>query len=419
MVLSRVRPTDDEEFDRAAFAKTEAEFTKGSIIGPYESFSDLPRGRKRSLPRFPIRERHGGATEYSIRLIDDCRISFANDESATTAAHRPVDLDAWCCLIRAVGIKWRAKLAGYTSDFKSAYRQVPSCPLQALEFIVVFWDPTRKAHGYGVAACQLFGSGNSPLDFCRYSDWVCSVLSCLFAVPADHCVDDVLVVEREATAFSGYSSWRKFAVLCGWDIPDEKSPPPSVRFRTLGAITDLSEFPRGALYLRVAEDRVASIASELTNVLAAGFLRPALAGKLFGKLTFMAAQYYGRLGKAMLRAFSRRQHDPKHIALSPQLRAACAFWLQQLPTLRPREIPLDLSNAPVAVSYSDGEGADGGVGIGLWLPGRRTLAGYLPTPEPIRKLWARAKTAEADFLDIFEVEAIGPALVLHNWGRSM
>ena len=32
LVISRVRPTDDDEFDRAAFAKTEAEFAKGTLI---------------------------------------------------------------------------------------------------------------------------------------------------------------------------------------------------------------------------------------------------------------------------------------------------------------------------------------------------------------------------------------------------
>ena len=71
------------------------------------------------------------------------------------------------------------------------------------------------------------------------------------------------------------------------------------------------------------------------------------------------------------------------------------------------------------MSYSDGEGADGGVGIALWVPGRRTLAGYLPVPDPVRRLWARAKKAEAKYLDIFEVEAVGPALVLANWGHSI
>ena len=184
-------------------------------------------------------------------------------------------------------------------------------------------------------------------------------------------------------------------------------------------MTDLSDFPHGALCLRVAEERVQHIAADLKAVLAAGFLKPALAGKLFGKLTFMASQFYGRLGKALLRAFSRRQHDKRHISINPQLRAACVYWLRCLPTLRPREIPLDLSALPVAVSYSDGEGVDGGIGVALWLPGRRARAGYIRTRIAVRELYARARRAEAEIFDIFEVEAVGPALALGNWGHDM
>ena len=184
-------------------------------------------------------------------------------------------------------------------------------------------------------------------------------------------------------------------------------------------MADLTDFPGGVIRLRASADRIYSISAELKAVLAAGFLRPALAGKIFGRLGFMASQFYGRLGKALLRSFARRQHDHAHVALNRQLTAACTFWVKRLPDIRPREIPLDLSGLPVAVSYSDGEGADGGVGIALWVPGRRTLAGYLPVPDPVRRLWARAKKAEAEYLDIFEVEAVGPALVLANWGHSI
>ena len=419
LVLSRVKSTGDLELDEAAHVKTMAEFEKGTMIGPFLDIASLPAGRRRFLPRFPIRERHGGAVDFSVRLIDDCRISGVNDESGTSSAHRPVDLDAWVCLIRAIGLKWISKLLGFTSDFKGAYRQVPSCPLQALEFIVVFWDAARKAQGYGIATCQLFGSGNSPLNFCRYPDWVCTVLSCLLAIPADHCVDDILSLERAISAYSGYSAWRAFARVCGWDVPDEKSPPPAACFRTLGAITDLTDFPGGVLRLRVSPERVEAISSDLKGILLSGFLKPAFAGKLFGKMSFMASQFYGRLGKALLRAFSRRQHDRGHVGLNPQLKAACLHWVQCLPTLRPREIPLDLSALPVAVSYSDGEGADAGIGVALWLPGQRARAGYLQAPIELRRLWARARKAEAEFLDIFEIEAVGPAIVLSNWGHDM
>jgi hypothetical protein len=88
-------------------------------------------------------------------------------------------------------------------------------------------------------------------------------------------------------------------------------------------------------------------------------------------------------------------------------------------SLRPREIPVDLSRRPVAISYSDGEGAGAGVGIGLWMPGARPIAGYIAVPEHVRRLWSRATPEDPEHYDIFEVEAIGPALILANWGDRL
>ena len=91
------------------------------------------------------------------------------------------------------------KLAGFPSDFKGAYRQVPACPLQAMDFIVATWDPVRNVPVFLVAVAQLFGSGNAPLNFTRYPDFCCRAIGALLAIAAVHCVDDVLVVEALKT----------------------------------------------------------------------------------------------------------------------------------------------------------------------------------------------------------------------------
>ena len=272
---------------------------------------------------------------------------------------------------------------------------------------------------YCIATCQLFGSGNPPFNFCRYPDWCCHVLSCFYAVLAVHCVDDILSVERAQSAFSGFRGWRDFAEFCGWDIPDSKSPPPAAVFNTLGAETDLSGFPDDPVLLRASKDRIEKLVVLLNDVVEAGFLKPALAGKLFGKLMFMSSQYYGRCGRALLRAFARRQHDLKHNALNPQLRASCLCWLSAIRTTRPREVPMDLASLPCAVSYSDGEGADAGVGIALWVPGRRAVAGYLQVPDSVRTVWQPKPRTPGDERDIYEIEAVGPLLVLSNWGHML
>ena len=145
-------------------------------------------------------------------------------------------------------------------------------------------------------------------------------------------------------------------------------------------------------------------------------LTPADAGKLFGKLGFASSQLFGRCGRALLRSYSRRQHETR-TNWNPQLEAATRFWLRNLGALRPREIPFRISDVPTIVSYSDGEGAHAGVGIAVWFPDGDCVGGYIRVPDEVRAIWSRSPDPTADPHDIMDIEAIGPALVLHNFGK--
>ena len=418
VVLERAKPSKDQEADKLSWDKSKAEFKSSTMLGPYYEFDEIPRthrGTPRLLNRFGILERHGGATEASVRNIDDAKARGHNDESANTATHRPADLDLLASISRRVAERFpNCPMAGFPSDFKSAYRQVTADPNQAQDFAVVSWDTDRNCRVFMLAVTQLFGSGNAPLNFTRFPEFCCRALAALFAIPAVHCVDDVIVIELASLIDLGFSSWRRFADLCGWDVPDSKSPPPTQLFRALGAMMDFESYPRGPICIRPAEDRVTELLDVLQRILTDRALAPALAGKIYGKLMFLSSQYFGRLGRALLRAFSRRQHELSRFALNPQIEAAVNFWIAHMRCLRPREIPVSLIDSPVFLSYSDGEGEGAGVGVALWCPDGSIVGGYIVVPQEARETWSRAATA-GDFYDIFEIEAIGPALVLHNF----
>ena len=120
-------------------------------------------------------------------------------------------------------------------------------------------------------------------------------MAALFAIPAVHCVDDVIVIELLSLISDGFTCWRRFADLCGWDVPDSQSPPPSRFFRAPGAMVDLSMHPHGPLVIRPAEDRMTELMGILEGIVINATLSPALAGKLYGKLMFLSSQYFGRL----------------------------------------------------------------------------------------------------------------------------
>ena len=73
-----------------------------------------------------------------------------------------------------------------------------------------------------------------------------------------------------------------------------------------------------------------------------------------------------------------------------------------------------MDDMPKLISYSDGEGESAGVGVALWFPCGRSIGGCLQLPAEVRQVWSRAATAGAEY-DIYEIEAVGPALILRNW----
>ena len=349
-VLSSVRSTGDKSADDLAWTKCQKEFDTGGLLGPWHSLDEIPFRFFRLLQRFVIHEQHGGQ-EATVRCIDNALLGGQNKFSATTAAHRPCDLDTWVAFCRLVGSRFEEPLSAITSDFKTAYRQVTSDPNQANLWVIAMWCAVTSSVVFGAAVSQLFGSGTAPLNFSRYPAWCTWAVSILYLLPMEQCVDDLLSVERVTTMLSGYHCWRSFADACGWDVPDEKSPKPQQYLRTLGAMTDLRTFPYGPISLESVSERVETTMKDLRGILESNRLSPGFSGKLYGRMQWASATVFGRFGRAMLRAFSRRQHEPGRFNLNPQIRAACEFWLRNLPNVRPREVPINPHLMPLAISY--------------------------------------------------------------------
>ena len=266
-----------------------------------------------------------------------------------------------------------------------------------------------------VASTQLFGGASAPVNFARYPSWCCGAVAVLAAIAMDHCVDDLLCVEPLCTIDAAYRFWRGFADLCGWDVPDAKSPPPSRLTRLLGAISDLRLTPMCAPCFRIAEDRAEKISRILKMVAKCNKLTPALAGNIWGQLGFSQTAMCGRFGRAMLRAFKRRQYERGRYGLNEQILATIRWWIDVLKCPPERPIYSDLERRPTVVSYSDGEGAMAQVGIAVWPGGGRDpIGGVIKVPQEIRDLWDWQQSL-ARHNDIYEVEAIGPLLLLFNW----
>ena len=416
-LLKKIGPSSDPALDEASWEKTSAEFKHGVLIGPFWSLAEVPLAAPRLVRRFPIWETHGGC-ERTCRNIDDMLEGGQNDACGTQWTHVPADLDAWAGLVRAVADLYPdSSLRGHTSDFAKAFRQQTADPQQAHWHVVATWCPDRCQPALGIAVAQLFGGKAAPVNFARIPSWCIYALAFFFSAAYIHCVDDMLSIEREETAYSGYWGWRHFAAFCGWDIPDKKSPPPLPTLRVLGAWCKLSPLPRSPAVLEILPERAQQLRAEVLQVLRDGRLLPGYAARLVGKLGFASTQLFGKYGRAKLRPFVRRQYESSMFGLNPQLRSALQWWAECLLHQFPREIPFRIADENVVVTYSDGEGSMAGIGVIIFsarLSGPE--AGMLKVPPELRLRWRQQE--ERDLLlgrDIFEVEAVGPLILLENW----
>jgi hypothetical protein len=106
------------------------------------------------------------------------------------------------------------------------------------------WNPILQCIVVGLAVSQIFGSRAAPLNFSRYPDWCCCMMARLFEAVIEQCIDDLICIERLATAASARMAWLNLAANCGWHIPLEKSPVASQLFRALGVFVNLKTAPR-------------------------------------------------------------------------------------------------------------------------------------------------------------------------------
>ena len=179
----------------------------------------------------------------------------------------------------------------------------------------------------------------------------------LAAIPFVQCVDDMLYAEHLASIQSGYTFWRRFADLYGWDVPDKKSPPPTELQRVLGACSDRTFTSISPPWLWMSDVRREKLFGILQSVLCHG-LAAALAGQVWGQLSFAQTNMAGRFGRAMLRPSKRRQYEPRRNNLNNRLWRATQWWLGVLEGPPARPIAVGAMDRPLVMSYSDGEGKD-------------------------------------------------------------
>ena len=124
------------------------------------------------------------------------------------------------------------------------------------------------------------------------------------------------------------------------------------------------------------DERAQKLRDVISQVLLDGFLTPAGASKLRGRLGFYSSLLMGRLGRGMMGPLIRRQYGTHATTLSPILKRNLLWWFNAIGSLPARSIPLRLSS-PVG-AHSDAQGF-GRIAARALLPEDITVSLHLPT----------------------------------------
>ena len=92
-IICSTKVSADGELGAEAYEKTKAEQEIGVLAGPYLNFEDILFDNVTLVPRHGNWEQHGGATEASVRCIDDMLVGEQNSTVGTVSTHRPTDPD--------------------------------------------------------------------------------------------------------------------------------------------------------------------------------------------------------------------------------------------------------------------------------------------------------------------------------------
>ena len=282
------------------------------------------------------------------------------------------------------------------------------------------WRPSTESVIFWIALSLLFGGRLAPLGFARFPAWVIETVAALFAFAMQHCVDDVLHIGPLQLVEQAYVIWMQFTKAYGRDLPMSKSPWPSQLFDIIGISLDLSPVPWAPAVMAITERRIRALLASLGQVLRDKLLPPHTAGKLHGQLTFSTSQQYGRVGRSKLAALRRRQYEMRS-DWNIQIHTTVCWWIKFLGQYIPRQILLGIPSAPPVVTYSDGEGS-GGIGICIFVRGQRPRAAYGTAHREIRRQWSLQNDLRSPLdqqHDIYNIEAVGPMLILHKWAADL
>ena len=360
---------------------TKKEHDKNLLIGPM-SWHDLRRacpegaatGPPIPMPRFAKLELKESGPSY--RCIDDGQWVRTNNCTRTTETivtpsfvFAAVVARVAAQLLRGAplqAIREGLSLRSAFLDQKSAFKTIPTS--QPCLTAIAVWDPEASSVRYYYHPGHPFGLTSSVINFGQSPELVVAALRELCGVPADHYVDDYMLVDWDS---GGHSAQRCLEGLIdalgdgghrreprrAQRLDPEKTKPMATRNMGLGVDIDLSTLPeRGYATFTPTDRRRAKVLAQWEEASTHG-ISGASAAHLMGTSGFLLETACARVGRAALLPLVDRQNHPGPTTFTPAMQRSHAFFRALLdgakPRLPPLRIPIVADTTPPILVYTD------------------------------------------------------------------
>lgn len=398
-LLKKQYKSGDPEFQLDAsdlYARTQKEVEMKTVSGPYSRAQmdrRWGRGRWRAMKRFGVWQNgEPRSDEAKLRPVDNAAGSGHNaaTEMRETITTEKSDFPVVMCQVYEECYQELVDPASCSNDcpdgllpcelpggpippmmqhggddLEMAYRRIPN---DGPEYnCIMLLNPASEEVEFYELSGHCFGLSSAPANFNRTPVLMVQICRRLFGVTCSSYFDDYNCAEPSYADSSGQRVIWEVHRIIGFMLSLEKHVDMKERNVFLGVETDFTDtHSERFVHVRPKPGRPKKLIKTLEKIVQKNCLPPSQAASVRGKLQFLLSSAYGRVGRAALQCFVDRQYYDHRNELTDELRAAIEFFLQLLPQLPDRKIPIDKTSEPPLLVWSDAS-YEGGKGILGWV----------------------------------------------------
>ncbi|CAE7405213.1 unnamed protein product, partial [Symbiodinium necroappetens] len=329
------------EHTPAMLAEIDKEMLKTRFKGPFVPDTVAESPAAFGSRAFPV------VQQDKVRRADDWRRSGHNSTVFVLDSQPYAGTQTVLTSVQAAADFGQPVLAALDHD--GAYRALPvRDPDECFVFV-----PSEKGPEVYQHLVLPFGGTGSVWAYLRIADVICLITLVLAYIPASHFVDDFYFSEPDKTADSAFECFCLLQSLLGFTMKESKAQKPCSKSTLLGVLWEILQQTVAA---GPSQGRLEKLQSLLEKILSDDSLTREEAAHLAGKLNFVCSWVFGGAGKALLKCIYTRQHSPfPQKKLNEPLSAALRNLLALLPSLKPREFPLQrgVNTSRPHVLYAD------------------------------------------------------------------